>query len=466
MLQSRPAGIAYAAIAAFVTCVYVGAALLLTRTSPLAPYLFIALLCSPVAIYLTLTRPVIFPFALYILLVPFDNLLGGTHFGTLTKVLGIVVGVCLLAWLARRLVFARPGKPLLVLALLIAWMLLTTAWSLNLQDCFDVLPTYEGLALLYGALALTPITRKQYAIIFGLVALSGLAAAAYGAEMFYSHPYLAETSNQIRLVLHNDNSRIDPNQFAASLLYPAAVVIMWTLRSSRIVFKIAGFSALALLSLAITLSGSRGAFIGLCVVVLYFIIRSPKRVQLIAICGVTGAILASAQTSIWMRFALALSTGGSGRTSIWAVGIEAAKHRPVFGYGIGNFQQAYDLYYLGIPQTYPYGFTSPAHNIVLHYVVELGVIGMLLLGWFFWEQWRSLSTIRPKSDLYDYRITMEASLLAVVVMSLTIDLFTYKYAWLVFASIALLHNLSPHPQARADIRSASASMIPARSSRA
>ena len=452
------------ALAAFVVCVYAAAAYLLTRTSPFAPYVVFGMLLAPVAAYFAFVRPLVFPFGLYVLLVPFDNLLGQGQFGTLTKLLGIVSGACLLLWLLRYNGIALRGKPLAVLGLLAVWMLLTTAWALDQQAAGAILLTYGGLMLLFATLTMMPMSRRQLDGLFVLVALGGLAAAAYGAYVFYSNPTYALAAN-LRLVVQSATTSIDPNHFAAAMLFPGLIVAMWSLRTKRLMLKFLGFASFALIALAILLSGSRGGFISLAVGLLYFLLRSRYRVQLLAVILILSSSLAGAKTSIWMRFAHAIDTGGSGRTSIWSVGAEAAKHRPVEGYGIGNFQQAYDLFYINVHQTYPYGFSSPAHNIVVHYLVELGIVGLALLGWFYVEQFRSLRHITRDDPLYDYRIVIEGALIAIGAMSLTIDLFTYKYAWLVFACAAMLAHAVPRRYASAEIRPASAAMIPARSAR-
>lgn len=453
------------ALGALVACVYAAAAYLLTRTSPYAVYVFAALLIVPFAAYYALVRPLVFPFGLYVLLVPFDNLLGGGQFGTLTKLLGIVVGACLLLWLVRHNGLALRGKPLVALGVLALWMLLTTVWAIDQQVALSILLTYGGLILLYAALSMMPVTRAQLDAVLACVAIGGVVAAAYGAYLFYSNPAYAVHAANARLIVQNNATSIDPNHFAGALLFPAAILMLWALRARNLAMKLFGFACFGLVALAILLSGSRGGFVSLGLMLAYFLVRSRYRVQLGALALVLASTLAGAQTSIWTRFAHALETGGSGRTSIWSVGAEAAKHRPIEGFGIGNFQQAYDLFYLNVHQSYPYGFSSPAHNIVLHYLVELGIVGLALIAWFFVAQFRSLRHIERSDSFYEYRIALEGTLIAMLAMSLTLDLFTYKYAWLAFAAVALLANAVPRTHASAEIRPASASMIPARSAR-
>jgi O-antigen ligase len=244
---------------------------------------------------------------------------------------------------------------------------------------------------------------------------------------------------------------------------------MWGLRSRRPLAKLISAGAVGLLVLAILYSGSREAVTATFFIAGYYIWRSRHRFQVTLALATLIAGAATAHTSVWLRFATAMDTGGSGRTSIWAVAVEAAKHRLLLGYGIGNFAQAFDLFYLGVHQPYPYGWESPAHNLVLRYIVELGVVGLALIAAFFVTQFLSLRVIPRTSDLYDYRIALEAALLATVIVSMTIDLFTYKYAWLTFSMIALLRNAYVYQasayQANAPMRATSSPMIPARSSR-
>jgi O-antigen ligase len=295
--------------------------------------------------------------------------------------------------------------------------------------------------------------------------VGGLCAAAYGAHAFYHDPTSLTKDLDQRLVVHVGQYNIDPNHFADALLFPTAIVAMWFLRARRLLVQAACVGALALLITAILFSGSREALMAVALIAVYYLWRSRYRLKLgIAMAGVV-ALVAGVQTSVFTRFATALQTGGSGRTSIWAVALEAAKHRPLQGYGIGNFPEAFNLFYLQVHQPYPFGFDGPAHNLVLHYLVEIGLVGLFLIGWFIWSQFRSLSKIDSASEWYDYRLMMEASLLALISVSMAIDLFQYKYAWLVFSMVALLRTVALGPYQSPAMRSTSPAIIPSRSAR-
>lgn len=451
-----------AAIVVISLLIGVAALLLLTSGLPANGLILAAVVAAPYALYVSLVRPLWFPFGLYVVLVPFDNVLSFGSFGTVTKLLGIVSGVFLLLWIARRGTNARPAGSMLPLVVLMGWMIASTFWALDQGVALQIMPTYAGLILLYIALCFTPVTLRDLRIFLVFVVAGGLAAAAYGSNMFYHNPALAAHYPMGRLVVQVGNSSIDPNHFSNSLLFPLLALGMWALRTPKVYAKLAGIAGLVLIVTAIMLSGSREALLASSIAILYLLWRSRYRLQILIAVGVTLAIATSVQTSMWYRFASVLDTGGSGRTSIWAVAIEAAKHRVIQGYGVGNFQTAYDMFYLSVHQTYPYGFSSPAHNIVFHYLVELGIVGLILLGWFFVRAFRSLGDVKGSAELSDLRLMLEASLIAIVVVALSVDLFTYKYAWLVFAAVALYRTAAMNEVQSAQMRRESSVMMAAR----
>ncbi|HET9029943.1 MAG TPA: O-antigen ligase family protein [Candidatus Aquilonibacter sp.] len=453
----------YVTLAAGVVLLAACAGLLLRRGDLTSQIALIAMFVAPPAIFFAITRPLIFPFCLYVVLVPFDNLLAIGTFGTLTKLLAMIAGACVALGLLRYVRAAPFSRASLLLCGVFAWMLLSVSWAIDQQAALNALIPYATIFAFYIVLASATPSRAELVVVLVAIAVSGLIAAGYGANNFIHNPFMAV--NAARLVLRNQSTDIDPNQFADSLLAPCALIAMWGLRSRNLLFKAAAFGGISLLGAAIVVSGSREALIALVLLFLYLVVRSKYRVQMLAVMAALAPLLTSMPTTMWMRFTQLASTGGAGRADIWSVGLEAAKHRPLLGYGIGNFQAAYDQFYLGVPQTYPYGFDSPAHNIVLHYGVELGVVGLAFVALWFVLHWRAMAAIDVKSPWRDYAIALEAALVAIGFTSFTIDLLTYKYAWLVFAAIALLANAERAGQESAETRAATLVMMPARSAR-
>jgi O-antigen ligase len=419
-------------------------AVLLAGGSPARIALACALGLLPFAAYATVVRPMVFPYALYVLLIPFDNLLNFSGSGTLTKLLGMISGFALLFWCVRIRRIVDPPKALLLLGALLLWMTLSVTWSQDPLASFNGLQPYFGLALLYCALAITPLQVREFRVLMFIVVVSGVVSAAYGAHVFYQNP---ATANSLlhRLVVQVGNTFIDPNQFADALLFPLAALVIFGLRTQWLTLKFASMAGVILMVSAIALSGSREAIVALGVIIVYYLWRTRYRLQLLALIAI-GVVGAMAQpSSVWARFNDALSSGGAGRTSIWSVGWIAFKHNWLKGYGIASFPTAYDRFYLGVYQSYTNGWTSPAHNVILHYAVELGIVGLLLLLGFWFAQFSALRVIGPSHPLYDYRVLLEGALLGLFVTAMFIDLFTYKYAWLIFAMAAQLRSLATAP---------------------
>ena len=459
-------GFATRAALAAVVGLGIAALFVLLYGSSLVTTAALGLVLAPLALYVALRWPLQCLFGLYALLVPFDNLLHTGSFGTITKLLGIVAGAFLLLWVARRGLISFSAAPVRILGILVTWMLATTFWALDQKVALQMMLTLSGLMLLYAVVTMVPVTGRQFRTLLLLVVIGGVCAAAYGANMFYHDPTFAQESLVTRrLIIHVGEYQIDPNHFSDALIFPAAILMMWALRVKSLAGRLASLGGLSLILVAILVSGSREGLTAILLIAAYYFLRSRYRLKLAVALGALAVFAATVQTSVFLRFASAADTGGSGRTSIWAVALEAAKYRPLQGYGIGNFTQAYNIYYLVTHQPYPYGWDGPAHNLVMHYLIETGIIGLALIAWFFYVQFRSLRVIGKGDEYYDYRLVLEASLLAIVVVSMFIDLFQYKYPWLIFAMLALLRNVAVGAQQRAAMRPTSSDMISERSAR-
>jgi O-antigen ligase len=420
------------------------------RGSPLRDAAIAIALLSPIAAYLALTRPLLFPYGLYVALMPFDMLLGVSRAGTVTKMLGIATGLVLLFYCLRTLHVRRPSTSLIVLLGLLIWAALTMVWSLNPATAAEPLQTLVGLAVLYAALALTPVTSGDLKIILVAIVAGSLAVAIYGIASFHStFPLAPAADSGDRLVLALGTHSIDPNEYADALIFPLAVIATLAFRSRMLVSKLLGFAGAGIIVTAIALSASREGLIALAVLFAYFLWRSRHRMQLLILGAIAAFALAPFAAGLATRFTRAIITGGAGRTSIWAVGLEAVKHYGLIGAGIGTFPAAYDRFYLAVPQTYLYGWSAPPHNVPLRYLVELGIPGLALVAGFVALHFRMLRFIGRDHPLYDFRVAIEGGLIGLCVTSLFIDSFHSKWVWLVFATAAQLAYLASTHRRRA-----------------
>lgn len=148
----------------------------------------------------------------------------------------------------------------------------------------------------------------------------------------------------------------DPNDFSQMLIIMIALLfVAW--RQGRIVSNTVLVLAPATVFLwAVYLTHSRGALIGLAVLALMAGYKRIGRVAALAMSGILGLGLMALDFTGGR--AIDPSAGGD-RLELWAEGLEAFKHSPIFGIGFGNID-------LG-------GHT--AHNSFVLPLAELGIIG-------------------------------------------------------------------------------------------
>lgn len=398
-------------------------------------------IAGPIFLYFAISAPLIIPFGIYILLVPFDNLTTVSGFGTLTKILGLISGGAIILYLLRTRRALPPTPALFFWAAFTLWAATTAFWALDPTLVFGQLGTTFALVVLYGAISIFPVDTNTVRWTITFVIAGSLLAAAYGAYLFHNG---ADIYYGSRLRITTDTGAIDPNQFAAALLLPIALCLTTLLHARKLLVAAGSLAALVLLFVGVTLSASRGAVLGIGLMTIWFFIRSRTRWRLVALIGLGAAAIAplAASSALWDRFGEAMSTGGNGRETIWRVGIEAMKRHWLLGAGYGNFPNAYDQVFL---QTQHLNWGDAAwhrgsHSLLVGTGVEVGLIGLALLLGAWAAQFMMLREIPPQDPEYAQRVALEASMIGVFFAALFLDVMTFKYVWLVFMMIALVRN--------------------------
>ena len=404
----------------------------------------------PLMLYAALTKPFVFPFCLYVLLVPFDNLLGlDPRYGTVTKLVAICAGASLIFSLIRNRRIVTPDKVMFIWLALLVLMSLSVFWAIDPVTAVRQLVTYAELILLYIVLSVFPVTPKEFRVLAAAVVLGGLVSAVSAIYLFHSGTDLskAELGGQLtsRVIIKaaqgKGEPKIDPNDFGAALMFPIALVLMSTLRRRWSLTKLALGGLLLLLLGGVYVTGSRGALVALGTLMMYLIWRSRYRAQVIFF-SVVGLATVLVLTNPFARFQDALQTGGSGRLSIWKVGFEAFKHHWLIGAGVGNFPFAYDQSFMSIYESIYAYWHRVAHNMPLTLAVELGIGGLTLgmLGWYL--QFRTLNFLNASDPLYDLRISLESGMVGLFVASMFLSDLGDKYVWVGFMLLAAARSLA------------------------
>ncbi len=154
-------------------------------------------------------------------------------------------------------------------------------------------------------------------------------------------------------------------------------------------------TAIALMGVALILSGSRGGLIALLAAIFFLIIlttaaKNTKQLALkigAAVLLLTTIIIGSALIggeSSLTRLAEADTTATT-RTHIWGVTIRVIKNNLPFGAGFGAFGVAYTPYdsLNGLERV------EQAHNDYLEVLATAGIVGLLIGGFFLWQFFRA-----------------------------------------------------------------------------
>lgn len=461
-LFSRSIGFVVALVgilAILAMAILTGAALPGIEPSLRAP-LALLLVASPFFVAIALRFPLFF-FGLYAGFVPFENLklLSGSL--TISRFVGILAaGAILLAFLIRRKV--EPiTRPLILWAAVVSWLLMTVMWSISTDYAMLTLTQELQLFMLYGLVSLAPIEAKELRNLFILIIGAGVLSALYNIKAYTSYDptvihagFNAAASGGVGArgwagVGGSAEDALDPNNYAAALLTPFVLMLYTMLSEKRVIWKLIGLGFFFSLVFGILTTASRGAFTAMGVIIVYFLLRSRYRLQL-SVAAIGGFLVSLGLPALWNRIFDPTQGDGSGRFQIWSIAAEAFKRHWLLGAGVGNFQPAFDEAYSSVFQDprYEVSRTMMSHNLIAGQSVELGIVGLLLMLFAWWTQWRALAEIPAKSKLYDLRVALEALLLALFTASMFLDTMMRKYIWLAFSLVALTLTVWRHSPER------------------
>ncbi len=189
----------------------------------------------------------------------------------------------------------------------------------------------------------------------------------------------------------------NPNLYAQFTVMAIPFVASYGFSGERSAAKIIARLSLLFAVMGVFFSFSRGSYLALAAIAIVMCVANIRRVIPMLIVAMSGFLLLP--DSIWSRL---LSIGDASdvaiteRFQVWGVTMQVFLDRPVAGHGIGLG---------GIwPRLAECGFTAPhAHNTFLEFLVEGGIIGLLLLLFLLWKLFRTgfeLIIHTPKTRMY------------------------------------------------------------------
>ncbi|MDY7076701.1 MAG: O-antigen ligase family protein [Chloroflexota bacterium] len=296
----------------------------------------------------------------------------------------MLVGVWLVRWRVQG--YPLSPTPLNLALLLLLLMVPIAVWASAIPDL-----TTEALAYLLAGVILfkavahwvcTP--RQAWWVWGGLVAVGvTLAAVAPLVMNIPSSKLFTLPSLYTRWAGHFPEN-INANVMASALviLWPIALSGLTSL-VSRLKFHIlsiaAALSTLLLLA-TLTLTQSRGAYLGTVVSLLVLLgLRRPRMARVIVPLAVIAALVGGSLVG-WDRVADELTagdvTGGlDQRVEIWSRAVYAIQDFAFTGLGLGTFEQVVAVLYPLFLN--PDGTVPHAHNLLLQVAVDLGLPGLV-----------------------------------------------------------------------------------------
>lgn len=422
-----------------------------------------ALLVVGVVAYIGFRLPVLL-LSLYLATVPFGSAVDlplslPPPFDTPSSLLGFAAAVAigLDAWMGGpRKGHSSLGAPHALFAAFVGVCALTVGWSIDPQETISELVLLVSVVGLYIISATVRLSRRQLERLATAVAAGGIPVALYAIVSMLVGRIPGGRSGVPRFALTGG----DPNHTAGSLLLPLMVAADRAFDGSRRPFERLGWGAAgSAIMVGITLTGSRGGLLaaaaGLLVLVRLRASLAGAATAAVIVLVVAGIVVTVSPPQLEQRLG---STGTTGRTDIWRLGLRSCEKYCISGSGWGTFPAVYRQEFRTAHDVGGFrdeGFK--AHNIWLQALVETGIAGFTALV----AAWVALLRRALRLDPLIRTVPL-AALTAMTIVSSLVSNLTFKYLWLIPIFIGLATNLKPQVESRAPTATMLASQPPMR----
>ncbi len=363
-----------------------------------------------------------------------DHHIFGEQYGPLTpfKYLGCLCVLYALVHWAR-----RPGRVALLataqsrLFLLFFCIVSASAIALIPSGQFpqQAVTIYASCLMLYFVCVITIDTPQR---------LKRVIQCAVFAQVWSTYYVLSQ-----RFVLHiyrPDGAVGDANYYALCTLTAVPLAYCFMNAATNRIERAAFALALVILLLGITISGSRGGFLGLCAEIFFLVLKSRRPVRAFAVMGAIAIplllVLPDSPVNRLLHPDYGDNIGKDSRTEVWRAGLRMIESNPILGIGLGQFKSSVEAYEKGG------NVVSLAHNTYLEISAELGLPALLIFGGIVFYSFRTLDrlrrqTLRDGQPFFYYAVfSHEVALLGLLVGSMFLTAEYQKNFWLaIFGSM-------------------------------
>jgi putative inorganic carbon (hco3(-)) transporter len=320
------------------------------------------------------------------LLVTFVDVVSNNQNLSLTKGAGAVLAGSWLAAMAtgrgsRRSLTSHVPWLVVAVTAFLAWSGMSAFWAESPSAASRSTFRFALDAMLIPIVFWAVRQRKHVVWLFGVFVVGALLSVLWGLTQ--AKVVGGASAAQVGRLT---GANVEANELATLLIVCTlfAIALALVLRRAPIPRTLAVLAAIAAMA-AFFGTFSRGGLVALAVVLLAGCVYAgrsrPVFVALVLGVVLVGSVFLQDTSSGAVQRLTSAST--SGRADIWKVGLRIVRANPIVGVGSGNYAVAEPHYLLISPGTIrstdfiidaPY----PAHNIYLHVLAEMGVIGLAL----------------------------------------------------------------------------------------
>jgi exopolysaccharide production protein ExoQ len=293
----------------------------------------------------------------------------------------VVYFLCVLLFIPLIKLIASEFRSNALLLSLLLWMVMSVAWTGNLQS--SVLNAVK--MILNIILAVYLYLRFSLNHIMKLIILVGAVAVLGSITMVLLFPEFGIYSRSSALFGAWQGIFTHKNICGMTMLF--LLLPAFFLRSSNRTARVLRLLYIGVVLLIIALTQSVGSWVVTCLCLAFIsemkLLARVRRKDTILVAFVSIAMVAVAVSAVIYYFdalmpMLGKSSTMSGRTVIWAGLVHSVREHPLLGYGYMGFWQGHNTYsvFIALQQNLP--GMSYAENGVLELLLELGLVGVIL----------------------------------------------------------------------------------------
>jgi putative inorganic carbon (HCO3(-)) transporter len=224
--------------------------------------------------------------------------------------------------------------------------------------------------LLFYAMVLTIETEEQLQIMLRYLFWSAVILSGFGIFQYYSFIHLP-------LRFWGNGSEVE--RITSFFDYPNALSLflapliglfaaLWVNKYAIIKNQWVSLAGLGVLTAALLLTFSRGAWVALAVG-LFLILLQKYKAKKVIVPSVVLLVLLALIPGVWQRISLGISDPSSlAHFDLMQAGLQQIAQNPIFGNGLAGFAT------LNLGVEYP-------HNIILNFWVAMGLLGLVAFCW-------------------------------------------------------------------------------------